>query len=201
MDSIPCANACVLMQHGAKLDVIDITGEYPWLMDECEHGTDCPLIRHFNKLKLIGCQADQGVLRALPNEIRDFLNTELESTMNPEFVAELEDLKGIQVCWLPRKSLYDILFLKKTDLSKFAGNNQIDKLFGEAGQDFKMQFPHFGFILNRNYQELIKKRMLLGVAGEKFEIVIGGHLPSELSKIILCYLDNKDLEILSKAWL
>lgn len=195
-NSIPCENACLLLQHGLRLDFLDKDGNCPKLMENCRHGEDCPLLNHFKKLKLLGYQLDNKVLRTLLSEAAD-LYLEHVST-NLEHATELEELKRITICCIPRTTLYDVLFMRTVDLSSFAKNKLIDELFQGNQADFRNQFPHFGFVLNRNYQELTKKREVLGVANEKFKIVTDDKVLEELYNSILRYLNNDDLNILSE---
>lgn len=120
--SIPCENASLLLQHGARLDLLDADGNGPKLMEDCPHGADCPLLDHFNKLKLIGYQVDDTVLRALPFELADLLLLGYGSTNVEQVTTELEELKNVIICCFPRTSLYDVLLMRRVNLLRFTKN-------------------------------------------------------------------------------
>lgn len=183
---ISCAKACLLIENGAKLDITDKDGCYPKLMEKCKcEDKDCPLIEHFRKLRLLGFFLDP----------RNFSNQRIERVLketeiiNPAHVEELDRLAEIVICWYPRRSLFDVLFMKEHDLAKYSKNVVMDGIYEEADDDFRNKFPVYGFILNRTYKKLLEVRDIFENAKNIFPCIIGCILADHIVENIFFPLD------------
>lgn len=188
--SIPCRNALLLLKHGAKIDVVDKEGNYPHLLEICENVVRCEVLKHFRKLKLLNYQVEDKLLKSVFQGKERHLSYPYKTW---DQFHELERLKNVVVCLNPRYSLFNILFMKKSDLIRFAENEVIMELFEEHGKDFEKTYDSFGFILNRVCRELEAKRELLIPAREKFCELIGKYVPAEIVNCVSTNLGNCEL--------
>lgn len=181
--SIPCTNACVLLKYGARID--EDCASRLRSSCSCRENQYCPVLEHFKKLKLLSYDASSNKL--WPGTV------ESNSSTIFEYLNELEELKRIIICTQPHYSLFDLLFLKKVDLTKFAKNKIIKHVIHEAHEDFEEKFPHFGHILNRIVNELKKRKHLLNSARIAFLNVTGSCVPLILIDKIISQLDITEL--------
>lgn len=192
LESIPCINACLLLEHGIKFD-----GDNPQLRIDCTEGKACPLVKYFSKLQLLGYKLRDSSMRTL-FEARQRLFDETEPEYSA-YLAELEVLKTITICRLPRRSLYDILFLRKFEKTKLAKNKILHQFFLKTQNNFENEFPHYGFILNRIYEEIFRRRNLLISSLDKFYEVTAAGVSEEIFENICQYLSQIELKMLSSV--
>lgn len=197
---IPCENAELLLKSGARLDVRDKWGRHPSLLVRCLDDEKCPVVDHFKKLTILGYKIEDELLGSLLRNSRRKKSIYAESEIiQNEHVEELEKLKKVVICVnYSCRTLFDLLFLKKSQLVRFAGNDIISELYQEVDEDFEEKYPHFGFALNRVCKELKHTRNVLMDAKEKFYDVTGFYFCDPIVDKLFSMLDYCDLEVFCK---
>lgn len=115
--------------------------------------------------------------------------------INPEHIRELHRIQNITIFLQPyRFRLYDVLFIKKEDLTKFAENEILGKFLQKYDNNFDKIFPHFGFILNRVYKKLCERDIWLFSAKITLWKIVGDYVPTRVVNQVLSNLENADLK-------
>lgn len=197
LDSISCANKGLLLKYGARIDIQDKQGRYAQLLCNCDDEYECPVIQYFRELKFLGYQVDDTLIIKVFSAMEEHLIAEAQYS-DSDYVTESEQLKNIIVCTNPRYSFFDLLFLKKKDLTKFAHNEIISQIFQDSGENFETNFPHFGHILNRIVHKLNKKRNLLSDTRTSLSNVVGTRVPLIIVDKVISNLENYEIENICK---
>lgn len=108
-------------------------------------------------------------LKVLGYVVKSNLPEYTYSYNQPEFYeSEIEELERQIIACHPIKSLYDVLFMNRTSLTRYCDNKNLKQAFHECGEDFEFVYPYFGGILNMQY--------LRGRRRKNFKKTIEGYL-------------------------
>lgn len=105
-------------------------------------------------------------------------------------LIELKEMKARVIAVNPRIAVYDLLFMRRNCLVRYAANENLKRTFAECNNDFQFKFPYFGKILNLFIQRGKKRYEFMILAKENLQIVIGKTLPGICGDKILKYLDD-----------
>lgn len=188
-----------MLEYGAQINVPTYRMEYPQLFCLAEWDEDCMVAEYFMKLSLLGYRVDENIWPDLtsytdhPQVARIYDD---DVAVKENYKQELGDLETITVCSYPRRSLLDFLYMKKQELVFFAHNKVLAVMFKDCEEDFSKIYKFYGFILNKIYREMVKKRDLVDSALLSFNDITGTHIP-EIISLQIFSLQNYDLSNIS----
>lgn len=169
-----CEKLLLLLQHGNQTLIL------PAKCYAADH--ECPIITHIVKMKLLKYEVDV------------VLSYNLGKIMNEEYEEELGRLRDILVNYLPRTSLYDIIFMRRNPAARYARNEVCEEIIksGDLGSVFC--YPHYGFALELKFQKAERRRDLMDRAQEVLSDMTGMHIPEICSEKILKYFNEEQLK-------
>lgn len=182
-----CQIAIQLLRSGGQAEKFHFTCDcFGDLNFDSERDT-CPVNRHLEKWRLLGF----GVNRPSKGDIyEEIIRDAIEA-----WEEELKTLKDVAIAWYPKKlSLYEIIFMNKRSLEKYAKNDILIRVYRNSGENFEELFPHFGFLINLHYRKAFRRKKLLNVAEHFLERVFGDAIPC--SRKIMNFLSDDELKII-----
>lgn len=171
-EDLSCRSTVVLLKYGGDFNIANIHGRKAELNPDCENH-ECPVKEHLRKLNFL--KKDQILLI---QRYRD----------------ELDEMKKEIVCWYPKTSLYDLLFMNREDLVKVLKKCELQRMYHEWFEDFENKFPNFGFALNSIYRLTNTRKEFTEHCNESLHIVFENRVPPMCAEKILRYLGRSKLE-------
>lgn len=176
-----CTNFLLLLKMGADFNEIT-TVEYSPTHSNCK-SVRCSVFDFLQRLQLLGYNIRQS--RPIIN-----INPSLLLTCN----QELELLRSSVISWTPRATLYNVLFMKRNEMARFSNNENLKNFFDECHKDFEIRYPKFGSMLNVQYRQGLKRRVLLDLGKTSLAELLGTRVPEDSGEQILEYLNNTELQ-------
>lgn len=169
-----CEKLLLLLQHGNRTLIL------PPKCYGADH--DCPIMTHIVKMKLLKYEVDV------------VLSYNLGNFGNEEYEEELGRLSEILVNYLPRTSLYDIIFMGRNPAARYARNEICQEIIesGDLGSVFC--YPHYGNVLELKFQKAKRRRDLMNQAQERLSEMTGLHIPEICGEKILKYFNKEQLK-------
>ena len=159
-----CENVLILLEAGANPEIRNKTSRrQPLILFSCPEGKPCRVLKHLKKLYLLdhqcrircGCRREAIMING--NEEEEYQN-------------ELDEMKDITICPLPKTTLFDILQLNNDRFVRLVNNKKLRKLFTECEEDFSNKFPHYGFLLNLRVKEGAKRSKLINMGARDLAV-------------------------------
>lgn len=113
--------------------------------------------------------------------------------MKAHRLVELGRLKDQVIVLNPRKTLYDLLFMKRNLLARYAKNENFRQFYDECEGNFRKRYEFYGQRLNKCYNCGDKRRRLVELAIKSFKVIIGLPIPDSCSDRIFEYLSDASL--------
>lgn len=110
-----------------------------------------------------------------------------------EFKQEVERMKNIVITFYPKRTVFEVLLMRLRQVTKMANNEILTEIYERNGEDFKKEFPYFGFLLNFNFRRGVQRWILMS---EAEKCLVQNEVPKMFVNMILEYLSNEELEII-----
>lgn len=181
-----CKNQFAILKHGGNLDIPRKTGVFVTLNFKCAHlypRNPCPVIAHIKKVRLLGYQIDKKNFQDFPKSFFWEILKEEET----KYKGELTELNNEVFNTFPRKTLFDIFFMKRDELAKYSRNEKL------ASFNFTESFKHYGYLLKILFQKGQKRKKFIIEAQVSLSVLIGDSLPETCCESIFKYLNDEEL--------
>lgn len=125
--------------------------------------------------------------RSYYNTLREKMN---ESNCHGRYDEEIVRMKETRLAYRWGKgwiSLYDFLFLKRGDLSKYSSNWLMREKWIKLDERFENEFKIYGFAINLRWQRSQEIREVGDRAKKELERVFGRRVPRRCSDLIFRY--------------
>lgn len=196
VDASTCKALLIFIKH--NIESRKGTGGWPVVLTQHGHKYPCPVIAYYKKLQLLNCNELGFPLKKLTsrldNKVYEHPN---KNGTEKDWKEEISRMKNVTICVLPKVTLHDFMFLKSQRISRYERNGVLAEIFKNGGsKGFEQDYPYFGFVLNRNYQEALEKGALLKLSQEFLEFVIKARLPDDVSETIFKFFGQNFLKTL-----
>lgn len=174
-----CSSMVALLQRGGDLNIPSFRGDYP--LHYCQQ---CTVVHYLLRLKVLGYSTKI-----------DCSGIDEAENLQRDHDCELELLRNEVIGWKPKTSLFDLFFMSRGSAVRFAGNENLVKIFTECKQNFGFRYPYFGSLMNSLYWRCLNRKNWVDTAKDQLNKISGVVVPDIYGEVIFKFLSDSQLKI------